>query len=297
MSRKQTGLIASGMLTVVIGFAALTANPFVGPFGSGRASGGLTPAGSLCLNGSCSVYLTATDGGATLVGAPLSSTEGFTDGTLASAQNDLYANTFVSTGFSADGGTGGYAAMCNGPSCAYKLAEGSSMDMVAGANSVTFNVGDVTLPTTYISAIANRTGSNLYFYNDPGKWTYFFPTTDTTGCAAGTAGGFRFRSTDSHHVACVGAGGVETVAYQVSATVSVDFGSMLLGAEDSQTVTLTGAVTGNYVSCQPTTSLAPGLIISYSYVSGADTVKVTAYNGSGGVLNPVAADYRCVVVR
>ena len=46
-------------------------------------------------------------------------------GTLSRANEDLRASTFVATGFSADGGTGGYAFTCNGPTCMYKLAEGS----------------------------------------------------------------------------------------------------------------------------------------------------------------------------
>lgn len=125
-------------------------------------------------------------------------------GSLARADRDLYASTFVATGFSTDGGTGGYAFTCNGPTCRYKLAEGSSMELVATGNDVSFVTSSVSLPTTFAGAIACKPNQSCFLYADPGSWMYFAPTADTSGCTNLKAGGIKFRSTDSRLINCDG---------------------------------------------------------------------------------------------
>lgn len=117
-------------------------------------------------------------------------------GELLRANEDAYAASFNATGFSADGGTGGYVWGCGGPNCKYKLAEGSQMEMTATANQLTFNVGMVNLPTTTIQAGSCPSGASCYMFADNGQWFYLFPSADVSGCAANREGGLRAYSTD-----------------------------------------------------------------------------------------------------
>lgn len=218
-------------------------------------------------------------------------------GTLARATDDLYVRSIVTSGFDGDGGSGMFALLCNGNDCRYKLAEGSQMEMRASANDVSFVTSSVTLPTTFSAAYACKSNQNCYAYADNGYWFYFAPGSDVTGCAAGTAGGVKFRSTDSRLVNCDGTT-VQRVAYSLSASASVDFASMADGAGDTKTVTVTGATTSDVVHCSPTNG-APedGLVIRWARVSAADTVVLAALNHSGGVLDPASLTYTCVVTR
>lgn len=270
-------------------------------FTSTQTDGGaafVAPTGQrVCLDGAtCSVYATYDGGTIGFVGAEPEGPHGLLRNNTAA--EDAYANTFVATGFSADGGTGGYAFTCNGPTCKYKLAEGSQMDMVATGNDVSFNTSSFTITTGFSYAYACRSSQNCYLYADPGFWMYYVPTTDvTTGCAAGTAGGVKFKSTDSRLYNCDGTTS-QRVAYSLSASASVDFASMADGAGDTQTLTVTGAATTDVVHCSPTGGTPEaGLVIRWARVSASNTVTIAAINLSGGALDPAALSYTCVVTR
>lgn len=193
------------------------------------------------------------------------------------ANNDIYASTFVSTGFSADGGTGGYAWTCGGPSCKYKLAEGSSMEMVATNNALTFNTASVNLPTTFSAAYACPSNASCYFYADTGQWQYDFPTSDTSGCAANREGGHKARSTDHRWVYCDGTT-VQELAFRKAGSGAIDFGAIAGGACADGTFSVTGLVLSEAVACGGLNLLedADAALQGSCSVSATNTVRVRA---------------------
>lgn len=80
----------------------------------------------------------------------------------------------------------------------------------------------------------------------------------------------------------------------MSATLTHDFGSIADGARGSQTVTVTGAATGDHVLVTAPSLEAGG--IATGYVSAADTVTVLVSNFSGGALDPASQDFIVLVI-
>jgi hypothetical protein len=221
-------------------------------------------------------------------------------GVLPAANVDLYATTFVSTGFSADGGTGGYSYMCNGPRCVYKTAEGSSADVIAENNGLDFStLAQVKLPTTYVPAIANPSGNSLYFFSDSGQWIYDFPSSDTSGCAANREGGHKARSTDHRWVYCDGTT-VQQLAFSLQGSASLDFPSLAANEKSSAlTVTVGGAATTDRaIHCQAEGSLGNNLRVFEAWVSSANTVSVRLENTDDADSEDLAATtFYCTITR
>jgi hypothetical protein len=198
---------------VVAGFVLLAVVPALVISGSfnGRISGGgssgsgeaFDSQGRVCLDDACSAYFTAADGGVTLVGAPFESTEGFTTGALAKPAEDLWVNTVNAQAMAADGGAGGYSLKAQRDSC-IDFGQGLNDEICASGDTLTFQ-GTAALQTVSILQPANPASTTVrWFVGSAGAFFGFFPTTDTTGCAAGTAGGIRYLSTTNALVVCNG---------------------------------------------------------------------------------------------
>lgn len=83
----------------------------------------------------------------------------------------------------------------------------------------------------------------------------------------------------------------------LSATATLDFASIAEEATGDLTVTVTGAVVGDFVAVSPTQA-APDADLSYmGFVSAADTVTVRALNNGTGANNPASQTFRVVVVQ
>lgn len=79
-------------------------------------------------------------------------------------------------------------------------------------------------------------------------------------------------------------------------TLSKTWGLIAAHAEDSQTVTVTGAQAGDLVLVQPATKTA-GIVDNLGVVTAANTVTVYAQNTTGAGVTPGAKTYRLVVLQ
>lgn len=217
-------------------------------------------------------------------------------GTLARANRDLYANAFIASNLTADGGVGTYSFMSNTDSCA-KLGAGSQSTICASSNTLSF-AGTTSQQTAYIVQPACGVNQTCRWFADTGYFFGLFPTTDTTGCAAGNAGGLRYVSTDNTFRGCNGTSLLKLAYVLTSAETSLDFGNLASHDSETLTITLTGATTSDVVICRPTggTGLTANIDI-HEYVSAADTISLTAHNDSGGNVDPAATTFKCQIVR
>lgn len=218
-------------------------------------------------------------------------------GTLAQAHKDLFAASFNASGFSADGGTGVTAFSCGGPTCKYKVAEGSSMEVTAGNNELDFRaISAIRLSTAFAAAYACPSNASCYSYADTGQWFYLFPNSDLTGCVANREGGLRANSTNHGLRYCDGTT-IQTVAFALANTANIDFASMNTQETDSKTMTITGALTSDAVSCTPVNGGTMQGTDMHPTVTSSNTVTIVAHNDTGGTIDPSAMDIKCVIVR
>jgi lysophospholipase L1-like esterase len=80
----------------------------------------------------------------------------------------------------------------------------------------------------------------------------------------------------------------------LTATATINFASMLNGADDTQTVTVDGASTAttSTVSLGWSASLETGIIVAQAWVSASNTVSIRVHNASGGTVDPAALTVR-----
>ena len=81
----------------------------------------------------------------------------------------------------------------------------------------------------------------------------------------------------------------------LTATATLDYGSIAAGAVAELTITVTGAVANDSVLVGPPTTLNTGLIVS-GFVSAADTVTVRVFNGTAGAIDPASSTWRATVI-
>jgi hypothetical protein len=91
-------------------------------------------------------------------------------------------------------------------------------------------------------------------------------------------------------------GGGTAVANILSATATLDFGSIGSNATETLTITVTGAVAGDSVFLGCPAGLDAGLVFCAS-VTAADTVTVRMHNSTGGAVDPASATFRATVIR
>lgn len=77
-------------------------------------------------------------------------------------------------------------------------------------------------------------------------------------------------------------------------TATIDFASLAADASATDTITVTGAATGDTVILQP--QQIDGVSL-YGHVSAADTVTVTAINHSAGAIDPASTSIRATVIK
>jgi hypothetical protein len=91
----------------------------------------------------------------------------------------------------------------------------------------------------------------------------------------------------------VGSG--STITKALSASASLDFGSISTASQASLTITVTGAAVGDEVIMALPAAPAAGLVFN-AFVSAANTVTVRASNISGAPVDPAAATYGVIVL-
>ena len=91
-------------------------------------------------------------------------------------------------------------------------------------------------------------------------------------------------------------GGGTVVTNILSATATLDFGSIATNDTHTLTITVTGAVAGDSVFLGVPAGLDAGLIFCAS-VTAANTVTVRMHNSSGGSIDPASGTFRATVIR
>lgn len=83
----------------------------------------------------------------------------------------------------------------------------------------------------------------------------------------------------------------------LSATKVIDFGSIAAGASASDTITVTGATTGDAVNITVASANAAfDKLIIRGYVSATNTVTVSLFNPTGSAIDPPSVSFRATVM-
>lgn len=91
------------------------------------------------------------------------------------------------------------------------------------------------------------------------------------------------------------AGSGNAVTKVLSATASLDFGSIGAAAQAGLTITVTGAAVGDEVVMALPAAPAAGLVFN-AFVSAANTVTIRASNITASPVDPAAATYGVIVI-
>ncbi|HEY6019677.1 MAG TPA: hypothetical protein VIY48_07180 [Candidatus Paceibacterota bacterium] len=86
------------------------------------------------------------------------------------------------------------------------------------------------------------------------------------------------------------------IASILTATASLSFGSIAANGVGTQTITVTGAATGDTVVAGAPAALEAGLTFS-AFVSATNTVTIRLHNNSGGSVTPATATWRATVIH
>ncbi|MER5420336.1 hypothetical protein [Streptosporangium roseum] len=89
-------------------------------------------------------------------------------------------------------------------------------------------------------------------------------------------------------------GRVPATQVRLTATATIDFASIAAGAVGTDTVTVTGAATGDFVLVAPPGNLNAGLVV-FGFVSAANTVTIRVLNGTAGAIDPASASWKVTV--
>jgi hypothetical protein len=138
--------------------------------------------------------------------------------------------------------------------------------------------------------------SNVFVIGSDGA-AITFRSSPTATLAAGTER-FNFNLSNGNLTASgtLQVGGGTVVANILSATATLDFGSIGSNATETLTITVTGAVAGDSVFLGCPAGLDAGLIFCAS-VTAADTVTVRMHNSTGGSVDPASGTFRATVIR
>lgn len=150
--------------------------------------------------------------------------------------------------------------------------------------------------TTFVQVLAKEPQGSPFLIINAGGYTGESANNSLATCNSSSKGGRQTLSSDGRSYYCDGTT-VLPLAVILSNTASLNFPNILAGDEKTMTMTVTGAVTTDGVFCSPLAPLEGGLVISYSYVSSADTVTITERNATVGDIDPVAVNFKCVITR
>jgi hypothetical protein len=271
----RASLVALGFVGLAVVPAMLIASPFSGPFGGSSGGGG---GGSVS---EAQVLAIVADAG-----------------TLLRADHDAYANTFVAGAMSADGGPARYGYKCEQHPCTTDFGAGTQDEVTASGNTLTWNVSDHLFSTFHVTQPANTSNATVRWFADSGKFFGLFPTTDTTGCGAATDdnGGLRYVSTDQRFYGCDGTT-LQRIGFSLSNTASVDFPSMAGSEQNTQTMTVTGALTTDAVTCSPLATPEGGVTFDHFQVTASNTVSITVHNHRTDPVDPASLSMKCIILR
>jgi hypothetical protein len=208
------------------------------------------------------------------------------DGVLPAADLDVPAHTFV-----AQNEEDGFGFRFINDGCG-DFGAGTSDEICAVGNEIYLRA-TTHLPTTFVQALASETPTAPLRYISQ-SWFGWYPIASHDTCGADDKGGVDVLSGDGRAYLCDGTS-VQKLAVVLSATASVNFESITNATEGTATLTLTGAVSGQSVHCNPTGALESGLVKSYEYVSAADTITIVEYNGSAALIDPAAVNFNCTI--
>jgi hypothetical protein len=82
----------------------------------------------------------------------------------------------------------------------------------------------------------------------------------------------------------------------LTATATLDFGSIAVQTCGELTIAVTGAAVGDAVALGPPPALEAG-VAATGYVSAADVVTVRLCNASSGAIDPLSSTWRATVIR
>lgn len=89
----------------------------------------------------------------------------------------------------------------------------------------------------------------------------------------------------------------ETPFVAFTGSFTIDPGSIVTGAIETQTIAVPGAKVGDLVLIQPRTDIDIDLINQSAYVDAADSLTFVIYNISGGTLNMGSKTFDFAVFR
>ena len=92
------------------------------------------------------------------------------------------------------------------------------------------------------------------------------------------------------------AGSGATVTKILTATATLDFGSISAASQADLTITVTGAATGDEVIMALPAAPTAGLVFN-AFVSATNTVTVRASNITGRPVDPTSASYGVIVIN
>lgn len=175
-------------------------------------------------------------------------------------------------------------------------APGSNYVVVQDSSGAESAVQAGTIPGWRWLAYGNRSKGNVTTH-------YYFPGNAVAG---GSSYAFQFFGNTTEGTGTVytltdqDVGNVNGQGQILSATASVNFANMAAGAEDTQTITVTGCrttSTGASVNLGWSAALEAGIVVKQAWVSGANTVSITARNTTAGAIDPVALTCRANVTQ
>jgi hypothetical protein len=165
------------------------------------------------------------------------------------------------------------------------------------------NTTSVTTTSTLSSGVENMF-ELIHTVNQTGtagSTNFLINRTETAlGSGAHNFADFQVGGTTRFRVSNAGAiqvGSTGTLVTSIlSATATLDFGSISSNGTETLTITVTGAVAGDSVFLGCPAGLDAGLVFCAS-VTAADTVTVRMHNSSGGSVDPASGTFRATVIR
>lgn len=123
-----------------------------------------------------------------------------------------------------------------------------------------------------------------------------YPLSSLSTCDSGHMGVLKTLTTDGNTYQCNGTDNRGLLRY-LRGSAALNFGSIAAGADETQTLTVTGAATTDTVTCSATASLGASMTISQTWVSSSNTVSITVGNFAlTGSVDPASTTFVCTVM-
>lgn len=149
------------------------------------------------------------------------------------------------------------------------------------------------MTVTYLGAILDMDFNNCY----PGQSTVLKDqSTNAYDATVTTTVAKALKPVRQFNTERLTVGGATVLTKLLSATATLDFGSIAAAASSDLTITVTGAATGDAVAIGLPASPAAGIVF-FGFVSATNTVTVRAMNITGSAVDPASATYRATVFQ